>query len=145
MRADVPLDADASEAVLDLEKLKTPPGDYVIAFYGSAVAKYRYFPEAVTAAEAALETAKTNAATLATEAKNLAEAAKTATEEQKAEAEKAAADAAASQKAADAAVAAADKQLKDATAKAQPKDIVDIVVSTPITIRVKPAAEVAQK
>jgi hypothetical protein len=38
---DVKLTADSSQAVLDLAKLKTPPGDYVIAFYGSAVAKYQ--------------------------------------------------------------------------------------------------------
>ena len=38
---DVPLAADASQAVLDLAALKTPPGDYWIAFYGGAVAKYR--------------------------------------------------------------------------------------------------------
>ncbi len=37
---EVPLTADSSEAVLDLAKLKTLPGDYTIAFYGSAVAKY---------------------------------------------------------------------------------------------------------
>ncbi len=28
--------------MLDLAALKTPPGDYLIAFYGSAVAKYRH-------------------------------------------------------------------------------------------------------
>ncbi len=38
---EVPLTADSSEAVLDLAKLKTPPGEYTIAFYGNAVAKYR--------------------------------------------------------------------------------------------------------
>ena len=27
--------------MLDLAKLKTPPGEYTIAFYGNAVAKYR--------------------------------------------------------------------------------------------------------
>ena len=64
------LTADSSQAVLDLAKLKTPPGDYVIAFYGSAVAKYR----------------------------NQAKA-----------------------------------------AKSKDKDIVDIVVSEPIAVRVKPA------
>ncbi len=42
---DVSLTADGSEAVLDLNQLKTAPGDYVIAFYGSAVAKYRSTPE----------------------------------------------------------------------------------------------------
>ncbi|MEY3459663.1 MAG: hypothetical protein RL215_2820, partial [Planctomycetota bacterium] len=39
---DVSLTADSSEVVLDTAALKTPPGDYLIAFYGSAVAKYRY-------------------------------------------------------------------------------------------------------
>lgn len=43
---DAPLNAQASAANLDLAALKTPPGDYVIAFYGSAVAKYRNKPEA---------------------------------------------------------------------------------------------------
>jgi hypothetical protein len=42
---DLPLNADSSEAVVDLAKLKTPPGDYLIAFYGGAVAKYRQKPE----------------------------------------------------------------------------------------------------
>ncbi len=40
-RFDVSLASDSSEATLDLAALKTPPGDYLIAFYGSAVAKYR--------------------------------------------------------------------------------------------------------
>lgn len=136
---DAELAAETSEAVLDLAKLKTPPGDYVIAFYGSAVAKYRYNVEAVTNAEAALKQAKQEAATLADEVKTLTETAKSVPAEQKAEAEKAAQDAVVKQKAADAAVVAADKLLKSATAAAKPKDIVDIVVSTPISIRVKPA------
>lgn len=37
---ELPLGADASETVLDLATLKVAPGDYVIAFYGGAVAKY---------------------------------------------------------------------------------------------------------
>jgi hypothetical protein len=41
-RLEIPLDADASEAVMDLAALKTPPGDYVIAFYGGAVTKFRH-------------------------------------------------------------------------------------------------------
>jgi hypothetical protein len=43
---DVPLTADTSQAALDLSKLKTPPGDYLISFCGSAVAKYRSRPDA---------------------------------------------------------------------------------------------------
>lgn len=43
---DVPLTADGSTVTLDLAALKTPPGDYVVAFYGKAVAQYRANPEA---------------------------------------------------------------------------------------------------
>jgi hypothetical protein len=71
----VSLTAEESQAVIDTAALKTPPGDYRIAFYGAAVAKHK--PQAVA---------------------NAADA-------------------------------------KTATA---PKDIVDIVVSEPITIRVLP-------
>ena len=125
--------------MLDLEKLKTPPGDYTIAFYGSAVAKYRYNLEAVSSAESALKAAQKEVEILAASVKSLTEAAKTTPTEQKSEADKAAQDAVAKQKLATAEVAAADKKLKSATAAAKPKDIVDIVVSTPISIRVKPA------
>lgn len=38
-RFDLPIQEDQSEVVLDLAKLKTAPGEYHIAFYGSAVAK----------------------------------------------------------------------------------------------------------
>lgn len=142
---DAPLDQETSEVKIDLAKLKTLPGDYTIAFYGSAVAKYRYHPEAVDAAEAALEAAKEKAAATATEARNLAQAAKTAPEEQKAVVALEAKAAEAKQKAADAAVKTADKAMKAATAKAKPKDIVDIVVSEPISIRVTPALETSKE
>jgi hypothetical protein len=39
-RFDVSLASDSSEVTLDLAALKTPPGDYLISFYGSAVVKY---------------------------------------------------------------------------------------------------------
>jgi len=149
----VPLTADASEAVIDLAKLKTPPGDYQIAFYGSAVAKYRHHPEAVTAAELVKSKAEADLKAVdadllkATEAAKAAaaeatkveaaEAAKTA--EAKMAADAAVVDLQAKQKAAAAALAAADQTLKNATTKAQPTDIVDIVVSEPIAIRVLPA------
>ena len=142
---DAPLDAENSEAVLDLAKLKTAPGDYLIAFHGSAVAKYRYNAEAVTTVEAELEKAKAEAATLADEAKKLAESAKTAPEDQKPTLEEMTKETVAKQKSAEAAVAAADKQLKAATKQAAPKDIVDIVVSTPIRIRVKPVEKAEAK
>lgn len=39
---DLLLADEKSQAVLDLAKMKTPPGEYTIAFYGGAVAKYGY-------------------------------------------------------------------------------------------------------
>ncbi len=116
---EVSLQADQPEAVFNLATLKTPPGDYLIAFYGSAVAKYRYNPEAVSAAEFAHQRAQQEAAAAAQEV----EPATPASAERK--------------QAADAALAAAAKRLQEATQQAQPKDIVDIIVSEPIAIRVK--------
>ncbi len=138
---EAPLNEEGSELIYDLEKLKTSPGEYTVALYGSAVAKYRENPDAIGVAELLLTRAQDEAKALAEEAASLAEAAKTATEESKADAEAAAAEAAARQQAAEAAVAAAEKQVQAVTARAQPKDIVDIIVSTPFTIRVNPAEE----
>ncbi|MCA8997114.1 MAG: serine protease [Planctomycetaceae bacterium] len=127
-----------SKAELDLAKLKVKPGDYTIAFYGSAVAKYRYNPDAVSVAEASVNQAKEKVTRLTEETKTLAESAKTATEPDKADVEARAKAAEAELKAAQAALAEAEKSLKEATAKAQPKDLVDIVATPPIQVRVAP-------
>lgn len=142
---DVPLNEDASSAVLDLATLKTAPGEYAIAFYGSAVAKYQYNPGAVEVAELLLKQAQGSATESAEEARQLAETAKTAMDEQKPEIEKAVQAALALQNQAEAAVKAAEAQLKKATESAKPKDIVDIVVSNPIRIRVIPAEKADSK
>ncbi len=42
---DVNIKQDGFEAVLDLATLKVPAGDYSVAFYGGAVASYRYCPK----------------------------------------------------------------------------------------------------
>lgn len=105
---DAPLNTESSETVIDLAALKAKPGDYILAFYGGAVAKYRYNPDAVAAAQAAVDQAK-------------------------------------EQGLPDADIKAAEQKLKDVTARAQPKDIVDIVVTKPVTIRVKPAAKADSK
>ena len=130
---------DESEVVLDLGKLKTPPGDYLIAFYGSAVAKYRYNPNGVIAADVAHQQAQQAAAKIAKEAQLLAEKAETTAPEQRATAQAAAKAMAEKKKAADALIASAAKLLDAAKRKAQPKDIVDIIIAEPIAIRVKPA------
>jgi len=142
---DVSLTADKSEAVLDLAALKVQPGDYTIAFYGSAVAKYSYHPQAVAAAEALLEAAKKEAAAIETEVKSLVENAAAATEQDQAVAKQAVQEIEARKKAAEAAVKAAEQKLTAATNAAKPQDIVDIVVSKPIQIRVAAAAESAEK
>ncbi len=136
---DVPLTADGSEATLDTAALKTAPGDYAVAFYGPAVAKYRHRPDLVLAAEEAQRMARQDAEAVDAEAKTLAEAVRTAPVETKAQAEQAVAVIAARQTAAAAAVAAAAERLKQATAAAQPKDIADILVTEPFVVRVKPA------
>lgn len=137
---DVSLTADQSQAVLDTAALKVAPGDYLIAFYGGAVAKYRDQPEAVVAAEETHKKAIEELMAIEAEVKKLTEAAKAAATETKPEADKAVEAATARQKTAIAAVAAAAEQLKKATATAQPRDIVDIVVSEPIMIHVNAPA-----
>ena len=138
---DVTITADQSQAVLDTGALKTPPGDYLIAFYGGAVAKYRHRPDLVTTAEAAHKQATEELAVIDAELKKLTEAAKGAATDAKPEADKAVEAATAKHKTVTAAVAAAAEQVKKATAAAAPADIVDIIVSEPIAIRVNAPAK----
>lgn len=136
---DLPLTADSSEAVLDLAALKTPPGDYLIAFYGGAVAKYSHNPDAVAAAEAAQAKATQELQQLDSETAQLKEQAKSASGDEKSKIDEQIKAMAASRKTLAAAVDAAAKRVKTATAAAKPKDIVDIIVSEPLAIRVTPA------
>lgn len=136
-RFDVSLSDDSSTAVLDLAALKTPPGDYLIAFYGSAVAKYRYNPEAVSIAEAAHRKAEADVAAAAEEVQRLTEAAAAASSEAKGEADAAVEEAMAKKQAVDVVLAASAAKLKAATDVATPRDTVDILISEPIAVRVK--------
>jgi hypothetical protein len=141
---DASLTAEASEAKLDFAKLKPQPGEYTLAFYGSAVAKWRDRPDLETKAQEELAQAKSAAEAAAAEAKSATENAQAATGEAKPALDTAAQEAAARQKVADEAVKAAEKKLEAAKNRAQPKDIVDIIVSKPIRIRVLPAEEAAK-
>lgn len=136
---DVSLTTDHSELVIEPAALKVVPGDYVIAFHGGAVAKYRHHPEAVKTAEEGKRLAEQAVMTLEAEARLLAETTVNATPESQTVIDKSKADLAEKQKTAAAALAAATEILKQATAASEPRDIVDIVVSEPITIHVKPA------
>ena len=136
---DIPMNASASEAVLDLATLKTAPGEYTLAFYGPAVTKYRYNPDAVKSAEEEQKKAEAEALAVAETAKKLADEAKAAPADKKADADSAAKAAAERLKTADAVKVVAAKRMKTVTDMAAPKDTADIVVSEPIRLLVQPA------
>ena len=136
---DIPLDADASEAVLDLKALKVKPGDYKIAFYGGAVAKHSHYPAGVDLAKAAQQSVTQRAKSAASEVTRLTAEFKTASAESRANIQKQLDLANSEKKAADAAVKAAAKKVASATKAARQTDIADIIVSKPISIRVLPA------
>jgi hypothetical protein len=126
---DIPLKAATHEAVIDLAALKIAPGDYTFAFQSLGICKYRYNPAAVPLAEAEHKKAEAALAAAAEEAKKVAatdaEAAKKAAEKQKQ---------------AEAAMAAATSRMKMVTTVANPTDTVDIIISQPIRVSVKPTA-----
>jgi hypothetical protein len=125
---DIPLKATTHEAVIDLAALKIAPGDYTFAFQSLGICRYRYNPAAVPLAEAEQKDAEAALAAAAAEAKRVAatdaEAAKKAAEKQKQ---------------AEAAMSAAKSKMKSATTAANPKDTVEILISQPIRVSVKPA------
>lgn len=135
----VSLTADSSQAVLDTAALKPPPGEYLIAFYGGVVTKYRHNPDAVPALEELRRQAEQELQRIDAELKNFTEMSQAAESESKSETDKSLEVATAKQKAAAAALATATKRLKTATEAAKPRDIVDILVSEPIAIRVLPS------
>jgi len=139
---DIPLNAPAAEAVIDLAALKTPPGEFSIAFYGTAVVNYRYNPASIKVAEESQKKAMDDATAQTAEAQRLANEAAAAPPEKKADADNAAKLALEKQKQAEAALAEAGKRLKSATDAAAPVDMAEIFVSEPIRLAIK-AAEVA--
>jgi hypothetical protein len=140
---DLPIKAATSEAVLDLAALKTPPGDYTLAFSGIGVTKHRPNQDDVKAAEEQQKRATEEVAALGAAAKAQNEKAGTALAEEKGEATKAAKAATEKHKTAEAALAESAKRLKALTDAAVTKDILDFIVSDPIRVSVK-TAPVAQ-
>lgn len=135
---DLPIKAEGSQAVLDLGALKIAPGEYLVSFLGGAVVKYRHQPESVAAAEAASKKISVEVKMLEAEVKKVAGDVQAAPPAKKEQMVKAMAAVNAKMKAATEALNATKDQLKRATEAAQPRDIADIVVCEPITIRVKP-------
>ncbi len=133
----VPLTADSAEATFDTATLKAPAGEYVVAFYGGAVARYSDNPAAVDIAKLAQNVADENAKRLESEVKTIQEQLTAVAADQKAATEQKLAELKMQlQTAQNEAKAAADR-VKTATERAKAKDTVDIVVSEPIRIRVK--------
>lgn len=133
------LTADSGEATLDTAALKVAPGDYLIALYGGAVARYRHRPDVLAAAEQGRQKAEQDLMAADAEVKKLTDEVKAAAAETRSQTEMALQAAMTRQKAAAAALTAAAERVKSATATAAPRDIVDIVVSEPIAIRVTAA------
>lgn len=136
---DVASKAAQSELVLDLAALKLTPGDYTLALHGGVVSKYSYNPGAVKVVEAEQQEIDKKAALAAAELQKLTVAAKEAPPEKAAETQVLTKVAGEKMKAMEAAKADVIKRMKTVTDVAAPKEIVDIVVSEPIRVRVKAA------
>ena len=136
---DVASKSAQSEVVLDLAALKLPPGDYALALHGGVVSKYSYNPGALKVVEAEQQEIDKKAALAAAEFQKLTVAAKEAPPEKAAETQALTKVAGEKMKAMEAAKADVVKRMKTATEIAAPKEIVDIVVSEPIRVRVKAA------
>lgn len=138
-RLDLSLKGDTAEVELDLAKLKTAPGEYRLAFVGGAVAKYRHKPEEVATVEEVSKKQTLEVKQLEAEVKKVSDEAKNAPAAKKDQMTRAVTAMNAKMKAANDALNATKQKLKQATDAAQPRDIADIVVCEPITVRVKPA------
>lgn len=134
---DVSLKADEAQAVFDLAALKVPPGVHTVSFLGGAVVKYRHRPDKVAVAEAAAKKMQVEVQVLEAEVKKAAGEAQAAPAAKKDQMTRVVAAATAKMKAASSALNTSRDQLKRATDAAQPRDIADIVVSEPVTIRVR--------
>lgn len=135
---DLPLSADSADVSVDLKSLNVPPGEYRVAFLGGGVVKYRHRPELVADAETKAKAVQSEVAALEAEVKKLTADATAAPPEKKAEMTKALATMTAKMKAVGDALTASKAQLQKIADAAKPRDIVDIVVCEPFTIRVLP-------
>lgn len=135
---DVSLTSPTAEAIVNLAAIKPPPGEYTIAFYGTAVAKYRYNPLAVSLAENEVKKAEAEAKWITEELTQQTQALASSPVEKKTEVEQVIAALNMQKQTADAALVAANATLKNVTAQSAPRDTAEIVISEPITIRVNP-------
>ncbi|HYH69499.1 MAG TPA: hypothetical protein VD866_32690, partial [Urbifossiella sp.] len=136
---DLPIQADTSEVVLDLKALNVAPGEYRVSFLGGGVVKYRHQPEVVAKVEAVSLKMQAEVKALEAEVKRVADDAQRAPPEKKEQMTRTLTATTARMKAATDALTATRQQLTRAKDAAQPRDIADIIVCEPFTIRVRPA------
>jgi hypothetical protein len=135
---DVSLTSPTAEGIVNLASIKPAPGDYTIAFYGTAVPKYRYNPLGVGLAENDVRKAEAEVKRISEELAQQTQALASSPVEKKSEVEQVIASLNMQKQTADAAFNAASNHLKNVTAQAAPRDTAEIVISEPITIRVLP-------
>jgi hypothetical protein len=140
-RWDLPIQSDQVEAVIDTAALKIPPGDHALAFYGAAVAKYRYNPTDVEGSERVLKEAQEAANAVGQEVEKLNAQASQGTAEAKEAAMKQLQESQKKKEVAQQRVQKMTAKHQAAKEKANPRDTAEIVVSQPIRIRVKPAEQ----
>jgi hypothetical protein len=133
---DVSISAASSEATVNLGAIKPAPGDYTIAFYGSAVAKYRYNPLAISLEENQLKKAQEDQQKATELLAQKTQAVASAAAEQKATLEAELADAAKQKQQADAQVTAVQEKLKRINEQASPRDTAEIIITQPVTLRI---------
>lgn len=133
----LPLKMDSSELVFDLKTLNIAPGEYHVSLLGGGVVRYRHLPEQVAAIEATSKKMLVKVKDLEQEVKKLSADAQNAPEAKKAQMTKVLASVQARMKAATVELNAAQQRLRTAQDLAQPRDIADIMVCEPFTIRVR--------
>lgn len=135
-RVEIPLDSDHSELTIDLSKYPLKLGDHAIAVYGGAVAKYQYFADSVVSAEEALEGLRLQEMQLSQRSAELQRKLGAVEEPEKSGLEIEAQSIEDSIKSLQKKITEAERTVKQCTDRAKAKDIVDIVVSEPIHVRV---------
>ena len=111
-------------------------GDHVIAFYGGAVAKYQYYVDSIAAAEDVLSRLRTEESGFANRLAETKERVSTTVDKEKIKATATLATIEASLKMIQNQIGTAEREVKRCTDRAKSTDIVDIVVSQPIQVRV---------
>ena len=140
---DASLNAETSQVVLDLAKLKIKPGSYTVAFYGSAVAKYRDNLVGLKKTESRLNLAEENANRLQKDLTVATAKAKSGTGVEKNKSELQVKTLTVELNQLQKQIGILKNELNLAKKRSAAKDIVDIIVSNPIRIRVNPVGNTA--